>query len=188
MNDLNRIITDIGEILKEKTSAIVAIDGRCAAGKTTFANTLSDAFSANIIHMDDFFLQPYQRTDERLKTPGGNIDYERFYDEVLKPLLKHDAFSFRTYNCKMQALDKTIDIVPTPVTIIEGSYSCHPLFRDYYDYIIFMDIDKETQMDRITKRNGASAAAIFENKWIPLEELYLKAYPIKHNIQISTKK
>ena len=33
---------------------ILAIDGRCASGKTTLANELSQSLSCNVVHMDDF--------------------------------------------------------------------------------------------------------------------------------------
>ena len=45
--------------------------------------------------MDDFYLQPHQRTTKRLREPGGNVDYERFETEVLQPLLTGEAFSYR---------------------------------------------------------------------------------------------
>ena len=33
--------------------------------------------------MDDFFLQPKQRTKERLEQAGGNVDYKRFKKEIV---------------------------------------------------------------------------------------------------------
>ena len=62
---------------------LIAIDGMCGSGKTTLANYLAKELNASLFHMDDFFLQPHQRTPERLADPGGNVDYERFKAEVL---------------------------------------------------------------------------------------------------------
>ena len=53
---------------------VVAIDGRCGSGKTTLAAALQKEFSCAVFHMDDFFLRPEQRTEERLAQPGGNAD------------------------------------------------------------------------------------------------------------------
>ena len=70
--------------IKEQTTKesavpyIVAIDGRCASGKSTLAAYLKSALACSVIHMDHFFLQPHQRTEKRLREPGGNVDYERF--------------------------------------------------------------------------------------------------------------
>ena len=48
----------------------------------------------NVIHMDDFYLQPHQRTTKRMREPGGNVDYERFETEVLQPMLTGEAVSY----------------------------------------------------------------------------------------------
>ena len=66
--------------------AILAIDGRCASGKSTLGQELAEKWNASLFHMDDFYLQPHQRTEERLAEPGGNVDRERFLKEVLLPL------------------------------------------------------------------------------------------------------
>ena len=72
---------------------LIAIDGRCGAGKTTLSIALRNAIERRIpkpvvtvIHMDDFYPRPDQRTDERFKSPGGNVDHERFLAEVLEKL------------------------------------------------------------------------------------------------------
>lgn len=179
---INKITKEIEKLLEEKPFVIVSIDGRCCAGKTTLAKLLGEKLPSNILHMDDFFLRPEQRTEDRLKIPGGNVDYERFFEEVLINVCNNNAYSYRPYDCKTQSLKKPVDILPQPVTIIEGSYSCHPMLREYYDYIIFINTDPKTQMDRVIKRNGRESAKIFKHKWIPMEELYFKTYPINPDI------
>ena len=59
--------------------AFVAIDGRCGSGKSTLAALLAARFDCTLVHADDFFLRPEQRTPARLAQPGGNFDRERFY-------------------------------------------------------------------------------------------------------------
>ena len=61
----------------------VAIEGSSATGKSTLAALLSRIYNCNVFHMDDFFLQPHQRTPERFAQPGGNVDYERFRAQLL---------------------------------------------------------------------------------------------------------
>ncbi|MBQ4110131.1 MAG: AAA family ATPase [Clostridia bacterium] len=174
----------IKELLSKKDFILIAIDGRCGAGKTTLAEKLGKEFSANVIHMDDFFLRPEQRTEKRLLTPGENIDHERFLNEVLIPLSENKSFSYRPFNCKTQSLSEPISIIPSKVTVIEGSYSCHPQLWDFYDLHIFVDTDCKTQLERIEKRNGEEIAKIFKNKWIPLEESYFKEFNIKESCEI----
>ena len=50
---------------------VVAIDGNSGAGKSTLAALIADVYDCNLFHMDDFFLRPEQRTEERLKETGA---------------------------------------------------------------------------------------------------------------------
>ncbi len=170
-----RITEAICETIRSSMAAgnrmIVAIDGRCAAGKSTVARAIAERLQASLIHMDDFFLRPSQRTPERLATPGENIDHERFLQEVILPLKENKPFAYRPFLCGPQALGDPIRVSPTAVTLIEGSYACHPSLRDSYDLRVFLTVDPEEQMERIRKRNG-DYATVFRNTWIPLEENY----------------
>lgn len=181
---LNKVIDKITQL---DAPSIVSIDGRCASGKTTLANQLKKDIDCNVIHLDDFFLRPHQRTIERLKTPGGNIDYERFEEEVLIPLKENCAFSYRPYNCTLKNFGDEIITPPKAITIIEGSYSCHPKFIKFIDYKIFMDIDSTEQLKRIEQRNGKIALKQFTEKWIPLEENYFDFYKISENCNLIIK-
>lgn len=183
-SSIHLIAEQIGLLLKEKQYVLVAIDGRCASGKTTLSAALRERLSCEIIHMDDFFLPPEKRTEERLRTPGGNVDYERFLEEVMLPLTSHENFSYRPYDCHFQSMKEPVSVHCNRITVIEGTYSCHPALWDYYDLHIFLDIDKNKQMERILRRNGSMEAARFEEKWIPLEEAYFKAFQIKDRCEL----
>lgn len=163
----------------QKDTFILAIDGRCASGKTTLASYLQDLTDCAVIHMDHFFLRPEQRTKERYDTPGGNVDYERFLEEVIKPLGQGSSFQYRSYDCGRGVLGEPIGIAHKALTLVEGSYSCHPALWESYDLRIFLTVDEQTQIDRILRRNGAEAADVFREKWIPLEEKYFAAYGIE---------
>lgn len=176
-NTFSVIMKQINSFNKE--NLVIAVDGRCAAGKTTFASIIQEETGCNVIHMDHFFLQPGQRTEERLKEPGGNVDYERVRKEVLIPLSKGKAFSYQPFDCKSMELTKEIKIEPAPLAIVEGSYSCHPVLWDFYDLRIFLDIEAEEQLRRIRHRNGAEAVHVFRDRWIPLEEQYFAVYGIQ---------
>ena len=51
------------------------------SGKSVLGQLLSEVYSCNLFHMDDFFLRPEQRTAERLAEAGGNVDRERFLEK-----------------------------------------------------------------------------------------------------------
>ena len=175
------------EIKKRKTQGrmIIAVDGRCASGKTTFANRLKELTGCTVLSMDDFFLRAEQRTAERLKTPGGNVDYERFKEEILLPLKGGaDTVNYSKYDCKKGNLIKLPPVRCGDILIVEGSYSCHPELARFYDLKIFLTVSEEEQLRRIKRTNTESEAERFKEKWIPLEELYFDTYKIKENCDL----
>ncbi len=135
--------------------------------------------------MDHFFLRPEQRTRERYETPGENIDHERFLEEVLLPLRAGRAVAYRPFDCHTGRLAAPLELPTSPVTLIEGSYSCHSALWDLYDLHVFLSVDPEEQLRRITERNGASYAQVFRDKWIPLEERYIAAYHLEERCEYS---
>jgi len=153
---------------------VIAVDGRAASGKTTLARQLAQVMGAGVVHMDDFFLPPELRTAERYREPGGNVHYERFAAEVLPNLKRPEGFSYRVFDCAAMRYGDTTTLKPGAWRIVEGAYSLHPRFGDYADLKVFYDIPPAEQMRRITLRNGEARARVFKERWIPLEELYIR--------------
>ena len=191
MNEsLNQIRDRIDELMSQKEQVIVAIDGKCTAGKTTLARELAERYDCNVIHMDDFFLRPEQRTSERYAEVGGNVDYERFMEEVLLPLKDGKTFSYRPFDCGTFTLADPIEITPKRLNIIEGTYSHHPYFGDPYDLKIFLTVTPEVQRERILERPSSLHQRFFE-EWIPMEQRYFdwihgneKTEAIKGSLQL----
>ncbi|MBT9814299.1 RNA 2',3'-cyclic phosphodiesterase, partial [Catenibacterium mitsuokai] len=148
------VLEAINEIYKQKRHVTIAIDGRCGSGKTTLANKLKAYFDCHIFHMDDFYLQEYQRTQERYNEPGGNVDRERFKKEVLDPLKNQQDVLYRPIECSTMSISEGTVYPYKPINIIEGSYSCHPELIDAYDITVFLDIDEPLRYKRIEERNG----------------------------------
>ena len=71
-------------VQKVNESGNMVIYGPPGTGKTTLASELQKKLNCNVIHMDDFFLPFEKRTPERLSEIGGNIDYERFSEEIVR--------------------------------------------------------------------------------------------------------
>ena len=163
---------------------LTAIDGKCAAGKTTLGEYLQQQFDCNLFHMDDFFPQLTQRTEERMQEIGGNVDYERFQLEVLQPLNRKEDVVYRPFDCSVGAIGKEIIIPYKRLNVIEGSYSQHPFFGNCYQLRVFMDISYEQQLERIKVRNGAVKLEQFVEKWIPKENAYFEKFQIAQRSDI----
>lgn len=182
---MDRILKEIEKTILQKGRITIAIDGPCASGKTTLANYLSDKIDAQVIHMDDFFLPFDMRTEKRLSQAGGNVHYERFADEVVNVIKNGKSFKYGVFDCHTGNVINSEPISPLKNIIIEGSYSLHPeISDDIYDLKIFLEVDGETQLERILNRNGAEALKVFKSKWIPLENKYFEEFDIKSKCDI----
>lgn len=167
----------IDALLQTGKPVVIAIDGNCTAGKTTLASVLEKEYDCNVFHMDDFFLRPEQRTAERYAQPGGNVDYERFQEEVLEPLKRGKAFSYRPFSCRTFSLADAVEVTPKTLSIVEGTYCLHPYFGDVYDWKLFLSVDPELQRERIYQRPQQVQERFFTD-WIPMEKLYFDFYQI----------
>jgi len=180
---METVKNQIKELLAEKDMVIVAIDGKCTSGKTTLASKLAEIYDCNVFHMDDFFLRPEQRTPERFAEVGGNVDYERFNEEVLIPLNAGQAFSYRPFDCGTFSLADSIFVTPKKLNIVEGTYSHHPHFGNPYDLKILLTVDENTQRQRILERPVFLHKRFFE-EWIPMENRYFRGFDIPDRCDI----
>lgn len=177
-NTLCDICARVDALLQQQDMVLVAIDGSCTAGKTTLASELERRYDCNVFHMDDFFLRPEQKTPQRLAEPGGNVDYERFREEVLLPLQTGQNFSYRPYDCSTGGLKAPVSVMPKKLNIIEGTYSHHPCFGDPYDLKVFLRVSEEVRKKRILQRPAFLHKRFFA-QWIPMEQQYFAHFAIE---------
>lgn len=163
---------------------ILAIEGGSASGKTTLSQLLQAVYGCTVFHMDDFFLQPQQRTKKRFAQPGGNVDRERFLAEVLLPLSKGEKVQYRRFDCSTFSMMPPVTIVPEKLSVVEGAYSMHPELAGYYDFSVFLNIDPVFQKKRILNRNTPELAERFFREWIPLEQHYFEALQVRKRCEM----
>mgnify|MGYP000880625050 CR=1 FL=1 len=187
LKDYHDLFCKIDALILSRDKINIAIDGMSGSGKTTFSNILRKLHDSNVFHMDDFFLRPELITKERLNEIGGNVDYLRFKQEVIKGILSNEQFTYQIYDCKSQTLKDSTTIQPKKINIIEGVYSMHPTLIDYYDLKLFMYTDDKTQSKRLLKRSGPLLYKRFINEWIPKESQYFNEMKIKEQSDIVIK-
>lgn len=174
-----KIMESIDSYLCKDKTIIISIDGNSGSGKSTLASYLSTKYDCNVFHMDNFFLQPHQRTKDRLQEAGGNIDYIRFKDEVIIKLMECTEFEYQIYDCSLNKLTDYIRVSPKKLNIVEGVYSMHPTLEVFYNLKIFLKSDTATQKSRIRKRSNEFMLNRFINDWIPLENEYFEKLEIE---------
>ncbi|MDE7298024.1 MAG: uridine kinase [Lachnospiraceae bacterium] len=200
-------------LLGQRPYIVIAVDGRCGSGKTQLAKLLAQRFKGRIVHTDDFYLPFETRRPGWEKIAGANMDFERLHREVVLPAAQGKAIRYLPYRCHgAQATQKYCDgkagaqaaqrssygmqdsaqaeaiVLPeAPLTIVEGSYSMHPLLAGCYDLKIFLTCPAKVQRARLQEREGEKFAA-FEARWIPLEEQYFRECHVRENcdLQVDT--
>ncbi|MBR2869708.1 MAG: (d)CMP kinase [Clostridia bacterium] len=177
---MEKIIKKINRLLQTKSIFVVGIDGPCASGKTTLAKKIAAETGAQVIHIDDFFLPAKMRTADSLNTIGGNIDTARFVDEISRGISLKIPTEYGIYDCKEGRITKIKTLKPEGIIIIEGAYSNLPELCIDYDLKIFVEAPLSVRLNRIQARNADSLNS-FINIWIPLENKYFEAYPIKES-------
>lgn len=163
----------------------VAIDGPCASGKSTLGAVLEAVYGCPVIHMDDFFLRPEQRSPERLAQPGGNVDYERFDQEVLSPLCEGTPAHYRPWQCGVGSFGPELVVEPTPLLVVEGCYALRLDLRDRYTLRVWLEAPWEVRRVRLLDRGGPSCLDMFQNHWIPMEDRYFQAHRVQAGCHIS---
>lgn len=174
------LLAAVDRQLEAQSAVSLALDGRCAAGKTTLAARLAEIYPfARVVHMDDFFLPPALRTPQRLKQPGGNVHFERFLAEAGEGVRTGAGFSHRVFNCAKGDFDGERRFEKSRLTLVEGSYCMRPDLEPLYTLSAFLDVDPDEQMRRIAARNGPEGLRVFAQRGIPLEERYFDEMDVR---------
>ena len=171
------VFAALDRLLSEKSTVTVKIDGDCASGKTTLAALLGRVYQVHVFHMDDYFLPLERKTARRLAEPGGNVDRERFAEEIDDIPVNAEVI-YRPFSCQEGCLMDPLTVPPQRLRIVEGAYSLHPALKKP-DLSVFLSIDPAEQKARILKRNGEKMLERFVREWIPLEKKYFAAFSIQ---------
>ena len=140
----------IDRLTAERSRVLVAIEGGSASGKTTLGELLQNVYGCPVFHMDDFFLRPEQRTEARYAQPGGNVDRERFLEEVLIPLREGRSVDYRRFDCATLPSPRRSGLRREHSTLSRARTPCTPTLRRTTIYPFFC---------RFRQKNSASASS-----------------------------
>lgn len=165
--------------IKNTDKIFVAIDGRCGSGKTYQTSLFSDMYQCQVIHMDHFYLPMNNRQSNWRDLVAGNIDFDRFREEIILPYKHGTLTSYTPYNCSTKSYGPPIQLPNSNITIVEGSYSLHPSIAMEYDLKLFFTCSNAIQIERLNQRDSSSLQT-FISTWIPLEERYFSTLNISN--------
>lgn len=153
------------ESVRSNKLQIIALEGRCGSGKSTISKLLNNV---TVIELDDHF--------DSSNNPV-NLDY---IEELLSNLKVGETINEKCFDCHTGSYyikEKEVN----SIVVLEGVYGYLPRLRKYIDYLAYVVIDQELQLERIKTRNNFND---FIEKWIPREEEYFKSFDFVVNADI----
>lgn len=186
--------------LADGSTLRVAVDGRTASGKTTFANELAlsiEELGRPVIRSSiDGFHRPksdrYRRG--RLSAEGYYYDardLDAIVSLLLKPLGKGGDRLFRTESFDLVE-DRPITSEPElaaddAILIVDGTFLQRPELAPHWDAAVFVQTDPEVSLERGLDRDGGSLGGLeharnsYEKRYQPAYEIYeAEARPEQH--------
>jgi uridine kinase len=146
----------------------IGVDGRSAAGKTTFADALSKRLQRagrTVLRagIDDFHPRFFSRSSAAPLDSGGNRQCR---------LGVHDSYTDTP-------IDRpAVEVPGDAIVVIDGGLLLRFELRRYWEFVIWLDVSFETMIERAAKRDIAwmpSEAAVrarYRDSWIPLHLLH----------------
>jgi len=154
---------------------LIGIDGGGGVGKTTFAQHLSDVLpQSEVIHSDDFYKERNKRVKGTEYEVNPNYDWERFEREVLQSVREGKPVAYHIYDWKQDVLEKSVSVPLDATIIIEGMYVIQRVYKDLFDYKIWIHAEDDIRLVRALTRDGEHMRPYWENEWIPIEKNYMK--------------
>ncbi|CAN7513305.1 kinase [Rossellomorea sp. LjRoot5] len=173
---------------------IVGIDGLGGSGKTTLALNVKQEFmlakyDAVILHMDNYIVEK----SERYGT--GNEEWYEYYalqwniEQLRKELFQRlhrgsDSITLPFYESSADSVvSKPIQLEGVKVVLIEGVFLQRKEWRDFFDYVIFLDCPPELRTERVIVRDtylGDEQARVEKYKrryWLAEDHYLLHANP-----------
>lgn len=78
-----------------------------------------------------------QRTPQRLKETGGNVDYERFEETVLRPIFQKQTVFYQPFSCRKWNLLEGYPVPYKKLNIIEVPTVCIHTLRTLINFVYF---------------------------------------------------
>lgn len=141
---------------------VIAVDGPGGAGKSTFAEQLSEALGG----------VPIVRTDDFASWDNGLDWYPRLIDKVLRPLSLNRPAQYQRYDWDSASLAEWHAVEPTEFVILEGESASRAAFRPYLAFSIWIETPRAERLRRGLARDGEEARRQWE-QWMAQEDDYM---------------
>lgn len=168
---------------------LFGIDGLSGAGKTTLVQGLvaeleTRGIETAVLHLDDLI------TDRSTRYGTGQAEwYEHYRLQWDVAGLAEKVFPAWTRGDRELELDvydsaadfvqrKTMAVPQDGLLIVEGVYLQRQEWRDFFDYVLYIDCPRDIRFDRITRRGGQdlhdpARIELYKRRYWAAEDHYL---------------
>lgn len=168
---------------------LVGIDGKDASGKTTFADNLAAILKNKTgrevirISLDNFFQPRAIRSRQQNQARGcyeDTFNIEGIRKQLLEPLRSTNTYTTKIFDYKT---DSPVEIDSNTasndaIVIVDGVFLQRPEFREYWDYVVLLEVSDEIAIERgivrDTERIGdvETARQKYINRYIASQKIY----------------
>jgi uridine kinase len=153
--------------------ALVGIDGPGGAGKSSLCAALAALDSRiTIVHMDDFFVPPDQRTPP-VDEVGRQIDWRRVIEQVVAPLANGKRGRYQRFDWDSQALEEWHDVPATGIVLLDGVYSTREEIAPFLDQRTWVSVARDLGIERGIDRDGEESRDWWYTDWLEDEDRYI---------------
>lgn len=159
-------------------TALVAVDGPMAAGKSTLSAQVAQEIGDVSVVIGDDFYRPIGEAD-RLRLSLADsceayFEWRRLRDSVLVPLTNGARARYRRRDWVSDAPAEWREVAPGGAVVLDGVFSTRPELISYYDVTIFVDTPRAERLARALERGYDDVSWI--EHWMAVEDWYLARF------------
>ncbi|WMM23784.1 hypothetical protein RBU61_12715 [Tissierella sp. MB52-C2] len=195
---MKKLLDEIIKIYNREKTLIIGIDGLGGSGKTTIVDSLklrlsNRNYNTVILHIDDFIYPKNIRYNESEEEWYCYYNIQWRYDYLIKEILMpikegteiHEEIEVYDKDNDIYTLEQ-IEIPQGSILLLEGVFLQRKEMREYFDYVIYLDVPKEVRLNRVINRdkyigNSEDIKLKYERRYFPSEDKYIEEYcPIQN--------